>query len=464
MTKNVLGYGLLALLIGATSASAQVLDLPPRPYRGLFGGGPSPDPNRSRQDFEIHGNFLGGYEDNLIPPGGNIFATYPGGYTGFSDATVRYTVGKVSRSLELGGSGFVNTYRNIGLGPSYGGYQSLNARSDFGRRTTVVVAERVTYTPYFSLRVFDPAPLAPVAGDSQPAAQPTQAVNPLTALAPTGSWLTDVSAAMNHNLTRSARVNAGYSFNAQRYVDNVAYEATTHAGVLGFDESFTRTLSLRASYRYSSSENVQPDGLEWPLRTDTIEVGPTYTKHVSRTRKVQLSAGVGAVHSHLVEVRTGLLVDDWSPSGFGPMRVDIARSWNVSADYRRAVAALQGARPEAFVSDSASLVLGGFVSRTIETVFSVGYSTGSGLQSPSVLLLGKYEGYNGSAQVRFRVSRFLAVLVNGSRYQYELNAAASESLRVPPKLDRNAIRIGITWSLPIVGMYLDDPRATAGRD
>lgn len=386
MTKRVLVLGLLALLIGSASAGAQVLDLPPRPYRGLFGGGPSPDPNRSRQDFEIHGNFLGGYEDNLVPPGGNIFATYPSGYTGFSDATVRYTVGKLSRSLELGGSGFVNTYQNVGLGPSYGGFQTVMARSDLGRRTNIVVSERVMYSPYFSLRMFDPAPLAPVAGDSQPAGQPTQAANPLTALAPTGSWLTDVSAAINHNLTRSARVNAGYSFSAQRYLDNIGYNSTTNAGVLGWDESLTRTVGVRASYRYSSSEFVQPDGSDWPLRTNTIEVGPNYTKRLSRTRQIQFAGGAGAVQSHLVEARSGLTVDEWSPSGYGTVRLDLGRSWNVAADYRRTVAALQGTRPEAFVSDGATIVVGGFVSRTVETVFTVGYSNGSNLPSPNILV------------------------------------------------------------------------------
>jgi hypothetical protein len=62
------------------------------------------------------------------------------------------------------------------------------------------------------------------------------------------------------------------------------------------------------------------------------------------------------------------------------------------------------------------------------------------------------------------VSRYLAMLANVSRYQYELNDAAAAGLRVPAHLDRNAIRIGVTWSLPIVGTYLDDPRATDGRD
>jgi len=462
MTKNVLGYGLLALLIGATSASAQVLDLPPRPYRGLFGGAPAPDPNRSRQDFEIRGNFLGGYEDDLVPPGGNVFVSHPSGYTWFSDLRMRYFVGKPTRSLEIGGSGFMNTYRNIGLGPSYGGDQTLIFHSNLGRRTRLEMNERVGYTPYFSLRLFDPAPLAPVAGDRPAAGPATEASNPSTALAPTGSWLTNASAALSHNFTRSTRLNAGYTFDQQKYVESVGYDSTTHAAVLGFDESLTRNVSLRASYRFSSSEFTQPDELMWPLRMNAIEGGLSYSKHLSRTRVIQFTGGPGVVHSHLVEVVTGLPVDAWSPSGYATVRLDLGRSWSVATDYRRSVGPLQGVRPEAFVSDSATMTFGGFVSRRVETVVMAGYSNGS--TSWSRLVPGKFDGYSGSAQVRFRLSRFLSALVSGSHYEYQLNAVAAASLRVPPHLNRNSLRVGITWSLPMVGTYLDDPRATSGRD
>jgi hypothetical protein len=464
MSPRSLFIGFIALVLGATSAAAQVLDLPPRPSRGVLGGGPPPDPNRSRQNFEIEGNFLGGYEDNLVPQGANVFETYPGGYTGFTDATVRYSVGKPTKGMELGGSGFVSTYRSIGLGPSYGGTQTATVRSPLGRRTSLFVNERIAYTPYFSLRLFDSALVAPTADESQAAGPPTQATNPSTALAPVGSWLTHASGAINHSFNRNIEISAGYAFDQQTYLDKVAYDSVAQAGILGLDRSLTKNFRLRASYRFSSTQFTQPSGLEWPLRTNTIEGGSSYIKRLSPTRQLVFEGGAGAVQSHLVEANSGLALDDWSPSGYGTVRLDFRRSWSIAADYRRAVLALQGARPESFISDSATIAVGGFLSRTVEAILAFGYSSGSNLPSPTVIELGTYEGFNGSAQVRFRLSRYLAVLVNGSRYQYELNDAAAVSLRVPRQLNRNAVRVGVTWLLPVVGTYLDDPRPINGRN
>jgi opacity protein-like surface antigen len=461
MVARIFSLVLVVLTLGS-SAWAQVLDLPPRTYRGLFGGGPPPDPDRPRQDFLIHGDFLGGYEDNLVPQGANIYAVYPGGYTGFSDMTIRYSVGRLSQGLEITGSGFVNTYKDLGLGPSYGGTQTATYRSTVGRQTSIAINERLGYTPYFSLRLFDPAPIAPSGGDSQSGAPPTQAANPSTALAPTASWLTHISGSVNHSFTRTMEMSGGYSYDQQNYLQNVAYDSVAQAGALGFDDKLSKNVMLRASYRYSSSEFAQPNGLSWPLRTNTIEGGASYTKQLSRTRQFLIEGGVGAVQSHLLEVRTGLPIDDVSPSGYGTVRLDFGRSWSVAADYRRAVMALQGARPESFISNSATISLGGFVNKTMEAVVALGYSSGSNLPSPNVLELGTYDGYNGSAQVRFRLSRYLSALVNASRYQYLLNDVAAGSLGVPPRLDRNAIRFGVTWSLPLVGAYLDAPRPNAG--
>ena len=61
-------------------------------------------------------------------------------------------------------------------------------------------------------------------------------------------------------------------------------------------------------------------------------------------------------------VRAGLDVVDrttrvaytfMAPSGYGSVRVDIGRSWNVYGDYRRNVSTPQGATPEPFVTGAA---------------------------------------------------------------------------------------------------------------
>src|SRR4051812_41526370 len=104
-----------ALIVAAAVApvvSAQVVEPPPRPYRGLFGGGSHPDPTRTRKELTLTVNALGGFDDNLAPPGGGgAIVPRPSGYTGFTDVILRYWFGRDVRSLELTGRSFMNTYR-----------------------------------------------------------------------------------------------------------------------------------------------------------------------------------------------------------------------------------------------------------------------------------------------------------------------------------------------------------------
>ena len=51
----------------AADASAQMVQRPARPYRGLFGGGPTTDPNRTRSELTFTGSVLVGHDTWLSP-------------------------------------------------------------------------------------------------------------------------------------------------------------------------------------------------------------------------------------------------------------------------------------------------------------------------------------------------------------------------------------------------------------
>src|SRR5262245_61107187 len=112
------------LSLAAGSASAPVIEPPPRPYRGLFGGGPPPDPARNRQDLTVSGSVLWGYDDSLVPPyGGLPVVPYPAGTTLFWDAGLRYHIGTEAKWFEVKGRGFMNAFSLEGVGPESGGEQ-----------------------------------------------------------------------------------------------------------------------------------------------------------------------------------------------------------------------------------------------------------------------------------------------------------------------------------------------------
>src|SRR5262245_62053759 len=164
--RNLILITLTVTLFGSPLC-AQVAEPPPRPARARFGGGAPPDPNRTRQELTVSGNLLGGYDDNLTAPGvGEVFTPQPSGYVGFGDAMLRYFSGNQTRSLEASGRGYVVTYRNIGVGPSFGADQALSFRSSFNEHTTVSLRENLRYAPFFSLGVF--SPLTEIVGGANP--------------------------------------------------------------------------------------------------------------------------------------------------------------------------------------------------------------------------------------------------------------------------------------------------------
>jgi hypothetical protein len=419
----------------------------------LFGGGPPPDPTRNRRELGLSGSLLGGYDDNLVPPGGgDPVVSYPSGYTGFGDAGLRYWVGRDVRSLEVKGRGFMNTYRNVGVGPSYGAEQSIRARTTLGRRTDFDVAQDLRYDPYFSLGLFGAiqAPDLPGTPDS----------NPTSALTETRSWTVNTSSGLTHRWTRRTKMDLGFSFNKQSYVQQRAFDSRAVAGSFALERLLNLTTSVRGAYRPSDTQYTQLDGNTLPLRTQTMEVGISYRRRLSPTRQIVFTGGGGPLHVSTLSPFTRVPGEFWRPSGYGTARLDFSRSWSVAADYRRSVTVLQGINPDPFVTDAALVSAGGLVRRWLETVFTAGYSNGQagfGLGDTPGGSGGSYDGYTASAQARLRMSQLWSAVVSFNHYQYYLNTAASQLLGVAPQLHRNAVRVGLAWSLPLYGRYLATP-------
>src|SRR5687768_6788129 len=109
--KRFFAWATLVVCLGSTTAEAQTMQRPSRPYRGLFGGGPPPDPSRNRQELTLNASMLGGYDEYLGsegPTGPN--ATVRDTYSGFFETGLGYFAGKETRSLSATATAFSNAY------------------------------------------------------------------------------------------------------------------------------------------------------------------------------------------------------------------------------------------------------------------------------------------------------------------------------------------------------------------
>jgi hypothetical protein len=417
----------------AVSAEAQVQRPPARSARDTRTG--------TQQAISLHGSLLGGYEDNLLPPtGGNILGTNPGGYTGFSDATLTYSIANAKRSLDASGNGYFTTYRNAGVGPRYGGSQKLSGQTRLGARTQLAATQELRYSPQFTLGLF--SPLQSDLGHSN-------TENVTTALGEGGSWATALSALVDQKITRRTSVDGAYAYGTQRYVNGAGFDSRNQSGTLGYSQSFGRTASLRATYQNGKGEYEEARGTLVPITTRTANLGFNYQRRLSATRSLLLSGGSGASHVGTVDQDTGRPIDYWTPSGYGAVRLDVARSWSVSGDYRHSTTVLQGDTPQPFGAYTTQASVGGNLQRWLESVFSIGYSNGvSGLPSEEGGE-GRYEGYTGTVQFRMQLSGGWSSVVSLAHFEYRLNAAASQSLGVAGDMSRNVVRVGLTWALPL---------------
>ena len=190
------------------------------------------------------------------------------------------------------------------------------------------------------------------------------------------------------------------------------------------------------------------------MNDHAAELGYQHERQVSRTRRWSFSFGAGATH---VETLRHLTHEPWIyvvPSGYGSTRIDIGRSWNVSADYRRSVTVLEGLTAASFVTDAALLRTGGFVGPRAELVFSAGYANGATAAADS---FDTFDSYTASAQLRLIITGSLSAVVSQSYYTYALNGALNLPVGFPRQLDRNSVRVGLTFDLPLYALCARRP-------
>ena len=186
------------------------------------------------------------------------------------------------------------------------------------------------------------------------------------------------------------------------------------------------------------------------MKDHTFALGFNYGRNVSRTRRVQLSAGAGPAYVDTIELSGQQPSRFWGPTGYGTATIDLGReSWTLEVRYRRAVSVLYGARAQAFFTDAATLRLGGLLNDVIEVVLSGGYSNGNTGGTRNALEPGRFDSFAFTSQVSVPLTDWWWAMASYAHYRYALSPVASLSLLLPPQLQRNAVYAGFTLRTPL---------------
>src|SRR5262249_10989504 len=206
----------------------------------------------------------------------------------FWDAGLRYHIGTEAKWFEVKGRGFMNAFSLEGVGPYSGGDQSARARTKFGRKTELEVAEDLRFDPYLTLGLFNSIQGFDIAGT--PDAHSGSAVSASRSQSFYGS------AKVDEHWSRRTLSEFGLSYYKQNVVGGYAMDRHAISPWVTFEHLMNRNLSVVAAYRGSDSEFTSFTGLKVPMQEHRVDGGLKYRRKLSVTRQLTWTFGAGPQH------------------------------------------------------------------------------------------------------------------------------------------------------------------------
>jgi len=455
----VLCRTIVVLVLVGSVADGQTLSSPSRSVEGIFGGRRPAASDVSHQELTLTMSFLGGFDDNLSPDGtasgvsANPLAPRESGYTGIAAGELTYWRGRTTRFLEASGRAQLTTNSEQFTEPLIGGDARVEGANRELGRMGVDVSASAQYRPTFALGAF-----GPVASDVEAGAVPE--TDPTAGVSEMSSFIAGVSASGDRAWTRRQRTAIGYDFSRRRFTGRGGLDSRTHGGRVSHTWEFLRIANARLAYQYSNEVIQQVQERDRPLQTHNADLGVEFRRRYSPTRTLVLSLGGGANH-----VRTRAATDERRleytvPSVYGTVRLDLARTWAMSADVRRSVSVLDGLSAQSFVTKVVALRTGGRITGDLSVALAVGFSQGTAPAGQ----VGSFESLNGSLQFDYNVTRWCSLVTSYMYYDHLLRGLTGIPEGFPRRFDRNTVRVGMTIWLPLYGSFQSERGRSRGSD
>lgn len=437
--RAVVVASLAVLCLGDAPVFAQGGSL--RPFQGVFGGRASGTPDQS---LDLSLTLVGAYDDNILAETTGISPSAPavgGFFTMFSAESAYEWRGQRSQFGATGGT----VLRYYGDSPSV--YASAAAgvgfSTELARRTTFSANQTFAYSPSYLTGLF------PLVAPSSPGDLPPLGAN--YAVDDTSSYQYASRLTVNRGVTRRGTLTGLVDYVFTDYVEEAVGrkdQSVTRARV-EFSRGMTRYASLRVAYRFANGDMGVGviGGLPGQKTTEHgFVVGVDYSRSLSATRRFTLAFGVGSSSADLplsefVGLSGGL---QHRAIGDASLGYQFNRTWETRASYRRGLEYVPELAEPVFTDGVAVSLTGLFTPRT-DFAAGAGYSTGVSAVYRSAAA---FDTYTANARVRQAVTRALAIYLEYVYYFYDFDRAQVQP-GVPPQMERNGVRAGLTLWLPV---------------
>jgi hypothetical protein len=402
-----------------------------RPFRGLFGAAEEPERGQS---VSLDWGVLGGYDDNLAA---DQMATTDsrqvvGGKYGSVNGTLAYSARNLHHSFSASATSSGRYYPDLHALNAIDGGGGVAFTADIGRRTKIDLTQFFSYQPYYGINfiggvVPSDAAIADVTGSSSQAA-----------LNSSSSYSLDGRTGLTHSLGARSSLRGDYSYRSLQFSggdESFNWQLASAA----YLRNLTRYATLRIGYGYGVGKNSVATASP-SIVNHNLDLGIDYNRQLSFSRRTRLNFSSGS---------TGVVDRNstrYHVIGTAGLTQEIGRTWRANASYNRGVQYLPGF-DSSFFADTAQVRLAGLIGRRVEASASGGYSSGQlGFDTTG----GSYSSSTAGADVRVAMSRTLSFFAQYAYYRYGFDTGVQVPFGLPPQLDRQSIRIGISGWLPLV--------------
>jgi hypothetical protein len=425
------------LLAGSVPAWAQGKGSD-RPFKGaLFQGNRSVN---STQSLEISLSLLEAYDDDVFAGVGSTVSPTSRGVGGYFTALqpgLDYKRAGRRLSVGISGASAFRYYPELQDVRSVSHTMGAGFSTQLGRRTTLALNQSAAYSPSYLFGLF-PGVTTPEPGDAITAA-PDFAANNVESYA----YGTSASLSRSFSTRVSTAFTGDYRYTDYRH-ESAQQRDVSSSGVSG-DVSYQRSknVGVRLNYRYRDGD-LGTGTVSGSTNEHALDVGVTYSRPVSASRRIFLAFNVGPSAVNVLEgSETVGQARLYRASGDAMMGYQFARGWQARGTYRRGLEFVAGLTRPVF-TDAFTAMVDGLLSSRVDVLMSGGYSSG---QSAIARTATRFDTYTGNVRLRYALAQSSAVHIEYLYYFYDFSGYMQQRPGIPSRLERNGVRAGLTLQL-----------------
>ena len=448
-----IGFAVPAGVSAQSKASAEPASVR-RPFRGIFGAPASED---SPQSLTLTGSLFGAYDGNVLAalssrPVRDPFLQKSGPYAG-SDAGFNYLVQKTGDRLSFGVASAAQmryTRRSSDRSTTGNAFADLHADWKMTASTTLQIRETASYSPRYNFS------LTPLEGED--------VGHDIAILDDPAFDLFDLRAArssstafVSQQIQKDTSVSVGYIFRTLQLFDNGAQQNSpfhsyqTNAGSFQINHAhhITRYAELQLGYDLRVSDRHSQTGE--PSVMHRINAGVNYSRPLSFSRRTTVSFSSGSAIIPPRRRPDGTMDDQtrYRLTGNASIVHELGRTWTAQLSYNRGVRAHDGFG-ELYYIDAVYANVDGLFTRRLSWTSTARWSLSALDGSGSGVGRNGHHGESATAQATFALNSVFGIYARYIYYSYRFGDGVRLDSRLPPALDRQGVRIGLTTSVPLI--------------